>query len=371
MKKLLYLFLTLIIAAPAYGMASRFGFTARKMVAAATVSVGTGIGAKLLTDNRPKIEQKQHMPIASIWLDTSKYKSNAQYKKQLFIQDCKQYATENNKIPVRKEDPSLVRIATYNIHAWKNPYGKKNLDTILDVINTIDADVIILQEAVLDPALMNYISTRLNCSLTNKNFCKTISYKNNTEFGNIIISKLPIHALTSHTYAVPQGKETRCFIKAELVLANQKKLSIYGTHLEVHDKSWNESKRVSEIKELLTYTSTDTNENIIIAGDLNAVRKEDYQYKIFGKAMWPLLVRENRLRGYPTPTKALDTLKANGFIDSFTKTDSSNPRFTVWTGTAVDFIFLSPQWNLPLAGSYIYYNGASDHLPVILDIKPI
>ena len=93
------------------------------------------------------------------------------------------------------------------------------------------------------------------------------------------------------------------------------------------------------------------------------------------------------------PTDTLDFIEQQGFQDSFTQAHTktfnrataskataqrdadahaqhaklSNPTYTVWTGTVVDFIFCSPEWNLPVE-SYIYYSTASDHLPVIMDI---
>lgn len=387
-KLLLYLVLTALSATPAYGMttsslrqatsgfAGRFGaysknFYARcsitKVIAATTLATGLAAGTKFYTTK--KIEPTAPVPTASVWSELEKNSSIAM-KIASFARDCKKYAfTENTKIPARTDDLSRIRIATYNVHGWDDPFNNSNLDGMCKVINTIDADVIILQEVVLNPQIIKTLSERLNCTISTRNFCKTMSYGWHGEFGNLVISKLPIHALTAHTYSTPKGRETRCFIKAELVLAHQKKLSIYGTHLEVRDTSDNESTRVSEVKELLKYAHADKNENIIITGDFNAVRKEDYDYTVNGKSVWDMLVEENKKRGFPTPTNALDTLKEHGFVDSFTKAQLPKPRFTVWPGTAVDFIFVSPTWNLPLNGSYVYYDAASDHLPVILDIK--
>lgn len=70
-----------------------------------------------------------------------------------------------------------------------------------------------------------------------------------------------------------------------------------------------------------------------------------------------------------TPTATMTLIEQAGFKDSFAKAGLQGPKFTVWTGKVVDFIWLDNKWLLPLTGSYVYYNAASDHCPVLVDIK--
>ena len=48
---------------------------------------------------------------------------------------------------------STVRLATYNIHKFVGADGKRNVTRILDVIRALDADIVGIQEFVVDPAI--------------------------------------------------------------------------------------------------------------------------------------------------------------------------------------------------------------------------
>jgi len=121
-------------------------------------------------------------------------------------------------------------------------------------------------------------------------------------------------------------------------LPNRRTITMYGTHLEV---SGTEEIRGKQVQEILKIVKLFNNNNVMIAADFNTVR-ENSPIKILQKA---------------------------GFKDCFTYLGWQHPTYTSWTGKEIDFIFLSPKWNLPLAGCYVYYDAASDHLPIIMDIK--
>ena len=87
-----------------------------------------------------------------------------------------------------------------------------------------------------------------------------------------------------------------------------------------------------------------------------------------GKLVWNLLQYEDNARKSPTITKSLDLLEKAGFVDCFTKASFKKPKFTVWSGTTVDFLMLK-NWHLPISWCGVMYTTASDHLPVIMDIK--
>src|SRR4029078_1034715 len=92
---------------------------------------------------------------------------------------------------------------------------------------------------------------------------------------------------------------------------------------------------------------------------------------------WPNILKETahdakgleHLMDKTPTTMALDYVASEGYKDSFTRGGFAAPQFSVWTGTLIDFLFLSPKWNLGISGSYVFYNWASDHIPVIMDIK--
>ena len=191
-----------------------------------------------------------------------------------------------------------------------------------------------------------------------------------------------------------QNPEQRCFVGAVIQLPNNKLVSVYGTHLEVRPiiardaqggkKTYTpENARKAQLGELIQYIAeNDKNNNIIIAADFNGFRKQDLQYRIGNKTLWTILQESwaDILRVSDIPknlsslvdpqpsSAALDYLAEQGYRDSFALSGFQPPQFTTWTGTRVDFLFLSSLWNLPIKGSYVFYSWASDHIPVIIDV---
>ena len=120
--------------------------------------------------------------------------------------------------------------------------------------------------------------------------------------------------------------EVRCFVKSAVNIPNKSEFFIYGTHLEVNGT---DDIRLNQLKEVSADIQTTLkNKNVIIAADFNATRTNS-----------PLALMQQA-----------------GFKNSFSYLGWQHPHFTNWTGTEIDFIFLSPSWNLLIAGAYVYYD---------------
>ena len=308
----------------------------------------------------PKILQNT-MPSA-VW---EIYSKNESIKKgdQSFINDCNKLSQENKKIPNAKGN--IVRIATYNVHFWTDAQKNKNYDGILKIILMINADILILQEVLLfDQKRIEEDFQKMGYYV--RKFCATQGRK----FGNMILSRLPLTSKPiAKTFEIDKksGGEQRCFINFKVQLPNKEVVSVYGTHLDVYN---GESHRLAEINELLKFTQLDKCKNIIIAGDFNSVRKKDYQYNVNGKLTWDLYCKTmEQLKKEKISTETLDTIEKNGYQDCFSLANISMPKFTCWTGTVIDFMFLSKYWTLPIKGCYTFYDCASDHLPIIMDVE--
>lgn len=287
-----------------------------------------------------------------------------------FIDDSKKYSSENVRMPQHIKNENSIRVMTYNIFAWMNPNGRKNSKGIISVIKEINPDILITEELVLfdeqkiktEFAALGYVQSV---------FCDTFDDEwQGAPVGNMIFSKYPledIHVQSFRADLAGKSQEKRGYIQATAVLPHEKKITLFGTHLDVWDDSG--ELRDQEVTELINAIGS-SRDNYIIAGDFNSVRKEDYNYLVNGKRAWDILTESTVERtGLPPATLALDLLKQHGFTDSFSKINLRSPRFTVWTGTAVDFIFLNKNWNLPVLGSYVHYNAESDHLPIVTDIS--
>jgi endonuclease/exonuclease/phosphatase family metal-dependent hydrolase len=362
------------------------------------------------------MKSSQILPEASTWTKVRNGdKLQAEDKQTLFIDQCKILASENSKIANHVSNNALVRVVTYNVHFWTDPYSdyqtakiseklkiicqqqnifsNSKITPIFDVIDSLNADILILEEVSSHkiPGRMEmeefedykkilfslgYIyGLEQNTSYEDLQFFGNTIITNNMKdfkaspngpFGNWIISKLPFiqnpivkHFDNQHKYA----HESRCYVHCIIQLPNNQILSVYGTHLDVYNEK--ELIRFAQITELLDTIRHDNCDNILIAGDFNSIRCEDYTSEQF-----ELIIQENLRRGAPTQTLVANTLKTHGFIDCFTMNNQITPKFTAWAGTTIDFIILKcDTWRLTIDNCYVYFDAASDHLPVVMDLR--
>lgn len=291
-----------------------------------------------------------------------------------FIKDCARDAVQNQRIP--EKTPGIVRIAIYNVHFWTDPLKQKNYPSILETIKTINADILLLQEVRLfNPEKIENDFKALG--YTHQTFM-SMKLWGNDPFGNMIVSKHPyIGEPVKKIYdSDKEQSEKRNFINRLIQLPHNKTISLYNTHLDVRDATG--LMRTLEAQELVETAAHDINQNVLLAGDWNAVRQRDYQYHVSGKLVWDLqttnFIQWQKASGVQNimqhiPTEPLDLIEKHRFKDCFTQAGGTGPYYTVWTGTVVDFIFCAQTWNLPIVGCYIYYSAASDHLPVIMDVN--
>jgi endonuclease/exonuclease/phosphatase family metal-dependent hydrolase len=358
--------------------------------------------------------QSQESSIHPIWYATNagqKLDRAAMINK--FRTICNQLgATENTKIPAKSND--ICRVATYNVHFWISPYDSWNkarndndFNRIIEVIKKSAPDILILEEVG---------GAEHDFRTSFDQFCQQAGY-NYVVYGstsaqgvdapghlyNCIASKYPFvgqpikkqYSTNPDPSVAGQNPEQRCFVGVVVQLPNNKTMSVYGTHLEVRPitikdpagggKSLTpENVRKAQLEELVKYISeNDKNQNVIIGGDFNGFRRQDLTaYKIGNRTLWDILEQDwpNILKVMDRPANleayldqkppyfALEYLAQKGYRDSFELSGFRPPQFTTWTGTRIDFLFLNSTWNLPLKGGYVFYNWASDHIPVIVDI---
>jgi len=270
----------------------------------------------------------------------------------IFEQDMAAHQAENAKIPAKTAN--LFRVMSYNVHFWAAPGPGRvaNYDAMWQVVDQVQPDVLILQEAssrvsTRDQQLPEARSPMVEAlNSRDYRYLATCNAFQNTYFGNIVASKIEPTKMRRAAFANQEraGSEDRCWSYMELELANGENVHIYGTHLEIGKAPGFDidALRDKQVQELSTYIKGNlNNQNVLIAGDFNATR--------------------NRA--------AVKNLETAGFTDSFSKLGWQHPIFTSMFGSEIDFMFLNPGWNLPLAGAYVYWSAASDHLPIIMDIK--
>jgi endonuclease/exonuclease/phosphatase family metal-dependent hydrolase len=227
-----------------------------------------------------------------------------------------------------------IRVMTYNIHQGLNADFYMDLEEIARVIEAQDADIIGLNEVNRGRANNGYsdtlalISRRLNMPYVyGANF-------RDGQYGNAILSRYPIQAWENVHYAT-NTTEVRGLLRVDVVLEAGKELRFYSTHLD-HTRG----PRNARGAQILEAVQIIPSEMAIFSGDLNAPPQAD--------EMQPL---------YQTGMR--DVLEVSGLADSFTFWSERRQR--------IDYIFVMP--DIQVEGAAVIEERASDHLPVVSDIR--
>jgi len=285
-----------------------------------------------------------------------------------------------------------LRIATYNVHYFTDVDEKKNTyEEVMKDIETINADIFILQEVIVGAGLVQIkpnlfveistLYTRLdNMGYTKIILCNSVPSWYKAIYGNLLlINKRLVDKCGSDdlickkydetiftfnkstTTTVVSGshegtKETRCYIYVKIPFEDLN-LHIYGTHLDVASEK-TRMEQAMHIVKIINSTHTQANDVGIIMGDFNTIDREQYQRENNQEILQNKFLAQSG--------EVVKTLKTLNFHDM----SADDPlKMTTWNNTRVDFIFSKPAFK---RGTYIaekYFTKASDHLPVIVTLK--
>lgn len=255
---------------------------------------------------------------------------------------------------IRKKNKGNIRILTYNVHGFKSRKWKKTYLDILQVIHNINPDILIIQEVYIykknehikqetlindlhDQGFKHFQFTRsgINMICTRKRF----------DFDSIELDFGPD----------PINGISRFALVAKLKNTD---LSIVGTHLDVFDESG--ETRKEQINFLLEHLKSEKINNVVIAGDFNTLRKNDYS-----DPEWKYITECDKLRNVTTKEDIIPIIENNNFRESF---DAVNKKLkvSVWSNRRVDYIYGK---NINFIDSACYRSIASDHHPIYADIK--
>ena len=301
---------------------------------------------------------------------------------EVFLYDTQRWLFNNELIPLHAgPNNATLRILTWNVRYWTNYNYEPSHHAIIDVLQTINADIVILQEAEFNRSEYNPVDAQEIISSFRKmgymygglDTLGTIWSARNTRYGTVIFSKYPLEDICIQRFAhTALWAENQSYVRAR-VNVNDKKFVLYGTHLGAESTPIRlvsaEQTRLAQVKQLIELIDQQENNNVLIAADCNAVRTKDLEGSTEGQPIWDIANKDYQdYTGIDRSSAALDFLATNNFKNSFEYVNILSPKVTTWSGIAVDHIFLSPQWNLPLESSYVYFTAASDHYPIIMDV---
>ncbi len=234
--------------------------------------------------------------------------------------------------PVSREPVILM---DWNVHSAVNADGQIDPETIARVIDARHADIVVLEEIGRgwpiggEVDLAQWLSRRLGMSYA-------WSPAADDQFGNLVLSHLPIEAVSAADLPYGEGPQHRSYVRVVLQVAPGRTLTVFGTHLQDGDRP---TTNAAQIRTLLR--AWDGEPATIIAGDMNV---------------------------QPTEPNA-DLFAAAGLVsaqDVAGRSEASTARDPNFPGDRVDWIFGSS--DVALSGFEIYPSAASDHLPLVVRV---
>jgi len=157
---------------------------------------------------------------------------------------------------------SRLRIASYNIHRCIGCDGQHNPQRIAQVLQSLNADIIALQEVGFETDKEHNVLQYLGKSVDAQVIEAITLLDERGHYGNAILSRLPVDSIKLHDISVSHC-EPRGVIELRLT-ANGQRLQLLATHLGLRP-----AERRSQVNYLLALL-TDCEADIqILLGDLN------------------------------------------------------------------------------------------------------
>lgn len=228
-----------------------------------------------------------------------------------------------------------LRLVDYNVHMAVNTEGQVDPEAIARVIEAEDPDVVVLQEVargwvtngMMDVA--EWMSARLGMPYV-------YAPAADGQFGNAILSRLPILEQSSGRLGRFEGTMDRGYVWTVIDVGGGRSVSVIGTHLQHREQDT--PTRLRQIGVLLD--AWGGRDRTVIAGDMNDFPGSEEVARFVG----------------------------TGFVSA--QDDAGEGELpTSWQdGTRIDYVFATS--DLALSGFARPFSRASDHLPLAVTVTP-
>ncbi len=239
------------------------------------------------------------------------------------------------KRPFEQENES-IRVMDYNIHQGFNINGYLDLETIARVIEGSGADVVGLQE-VSRGWLINGSADTLYWLSKRLDMEYIFMPASDNVWGNAILSTYPLELIKSGFLPGIEAPLRRSYLLASINIPEHANMNVMVTHLHhIMDEGDIREKQVEEILD-----QWDGLPRTVIMGDFNAEMGDPEIEKMYSIGL-------------------IDTQYALGNEDNLTWVHYPPYR-------RIDYIWATP--DIELLGGEAPYSTASDHLPVVAELK--
>lgn len=329
----------------------------------------------------------------------------------------------NQDIPKRTDQRSsespAVRVCSFNIHFATDNFLQPSAEHIVKALAAISADVLCLQEIPLPTRSTqgDELKMRLHdlgyphCVYSDT--CFTVNERLNPErakslgfqpydCGAAVFSKYPIASsavigLETEEYRQKWFNETRQAVVAivQVPLSAQGKdnqfvnLGLSSLHLDAFTDSelgahgadqvrLDEFMRIHQWSQSIVEgggggSQTDVLPDcMVVMGDFNSESPAISSHPIYS-GQYKLAEVADIWRGIPSSYDFLEQVERRlGYTHAWQAASLIPPACTHWSGKAIDHILISPCFTgatVEVSGTYVYHTAASDHLPMIADLR--
>jgi endonuclease/exonuclease/phosphatase family metal-dependent hydrolase len=241
--------------------------------------------------------------------------------------------------PKQTQAPAF-RVMSYNIHHGEGLDGKVDLLRIAELIKREGAEIVALQE--VDKGVERTARRDLPgelAALTGMTcvFSNNYHYQGG-EYGNAVLTRFPVVRWTNRHYKMLRPGEQRGVL--QLVLnVDGREIVFMNTHIDYRPEDSERWSNVKEIEELAKYYA---GRPMIVCGDFNDTPESRVCRRL--------------------NESFDDTWKLIGEGDGFT-IPAANPR------KRIDYIWISKDKSLVPLRAWVPQSDASDHLPVVAELK--
>jgi len=202
------------------------------------------------------------------------------------------------------ESPTRVAVLTYNIYHGEDANGGSNLDAVAGIINSLEPDLVALQE--VDNKTARAKGFDLTAELSRRTgmqgvFGKAMDYDGGG-YGEAVLSRYPVIETKNNPLPHSAKAEPRAALEVHIELPGGVKMAFVGTHLDHQRDQSNRMMQAGRIMELYK----NYNLPIVLAGDLNAAPGSDPINLLSGQ--WSYAARDDPRPTFPSvnPARKID-----------------------------------------------------------------
>jgi endonuclease/exonuclease/phosphatase family metal-dependent hydrolase len=165
-------------------------------------------------------------------------------------------------------EPDHLRVLSYNIHHGEGTDGVFDLERLARVIRSADPDLVALQEVDRGTRRASGVdqAAELGRLTSMKDFFGKALDFSGGEYGEAVLSRLPVLSVTNHPLPFSPGHESRAALEIGVELRNGSHCHFIGTHL---DHTREPDDREAQARALNQLFATDDALRLLV-GDLNA-----------------------------------------------------------------------------------------------------